>query len=100
MNSDTTGLYDALKDRLAKAIESIDSLCSDPLFLDDAARLMRLRGKQEGFKIALQYLEEEATCFSRGPRIGNSGVPYCKEKLGHEGPHRANPDDGWSEDIQ
>jgi hypothetical protein len=34
-------------------------------------------------------------CWSRGPRIGNDGTPYCKKPGGHEGSHEPAPEDGW-----
>ena len=34
-------------------------------------------------------------CMSRGPRIGNEGVPYCKRPVGHDGRHKPDPEDGW-----
>lgn len=38
-------------------------------------------------------------CGSRGPRIGNEGVPFCKMLPGHASErdwyHRPDPDDGW-----
>lgn len=38
---------------------------------------------------------DKAICASRGPRVADDGVPYCKLELGHEGVHRAHPEDGW-----
>lgn len=32
-------------------------------------------------------------CLSRGPRIGDSGVPLCVKPVGHEGDHLA--DSSW-----
>lgn len=34
-------------------------------------------------------------CDSRGPRIGDDGVPYCRRPAGHHGHHRPDPEDGW-----
>lgn len=34
-------------------------------------------------------------CGSRGPRIGNSGVPYCAKPLGHNDLHRGFPGSGF-----
>jgi hypothetical protein len=34
-------------------------------------------------------------CHSRGPRIGESGVPRCGRGKGHSGRCRPNPEYGW-----
>ena len=40
--------------------------------------------------------EPKALCWSRGPRIGEDGVPYCKLPARHADPnHRPDPEDGW-----
>lgn len=36
-------------------------------------------------------------CWSRGPRIGAEGCPYCKKPVGHEGLHEASLEDGWGQ---
>lgn len=38
-------------------------------------------------------------CDSRGPRIGDSGVPYCRRPAGHHGQHRPDPEDGWGNSV-
>lgn len=38
---------------------------------------------------------KDGLCWSRGPRIGNSGVPYCKLPDNHTGPHAPHVLDGW-----
>lgn len=38
-------------------------------------------------------------CMSRGPRIGDEGVPYCKLDKGHTGMHRPAESDGWGKDM-
>jgi hypothetical protein len=37
----------------------------------------------------------EDICWSRGPRIGNEGAPFCKKLFRHEGRHTPDPEDGW-----
>ncbi len=49
---------------------------------------------------ALQEKYDAKLCMSRGPRIGNDGVPYCKLPKGHTSPyHRPAESDGWGKDI-
>jgi len=44
-----------------------------------------------------QVREETGLCSSRGPRIGDEGVPYCREPIGHDGHHQPSPEDGWDQ---
>lgn len=39
-------------------------------------------------------------CASRGPRIGNEGVPVCRLAPGHSGRHRPRPEDGWGSGME
>lgn len=36
-------------------------------------------------------------CWSRGPRVGDEGLPVCFRLSGHEGPHRSHPESGFNE---
>lgn len=36
-------------------------------------------------------------CWSRGPRVGSEGHPYCLLKFGHTGLHISHPESGFTE---
>lgn len=43
-------------------------------------------------------MTRDELCWSIGPRIGESGYPYCLQPWWHKGLHCSHPDSGFDEE--
>lgn len=44
----------------------------------------------------MRTISRKELCWSRGPRIGSDGHPYCLKLAGHKGAHESHPESGYS----